>query len=68
MHSKVGGGGILSDLGEEKNRSKWKKFKVVGHMKGRDGVARGVKLLHKGHTVERLIQAVCLFESKSCIA
>ena len=65
MHSKVGE--IVLVLGEEKNRGIWKNGKVVGHVKGRDGVVRGVKLPHKGHTIERPLQA-CPLEIRSCIA
>ena len=31
-------GEIVLVLGEEKNRPKWKKGKVVSHVKGRDGI------------------------------
>ena len=60
-------GEIVLVLGEEKNRGKWKKGKVVSHVKGRDGVVRGVTLLHKGHIIERPLQAVCPLEIRSCI-
>ena len=56
----------IPKLGE--NRGKWKKGKVVSHVQGRDGVVRGVKLLHKGHTIERPLQAVRPLEIRSCIA
>ena len=31
-------------------------------MKGKDGVVRGVKLLHKGHLIERLLPLMCSLE------
>ena len=49
-------------MGEEKNRSEWKKGKVLRQVKGRDRVTRGVILLHKGHEIERLLQLVCPLE------
>ena len=61
-------GEIVLVLGEEKNRGKWKRGKVRSHVKGSDGVVRGVTLLHKGHTIERPLQAVCPLEIRSCIA
>ncbi len=61
-------GEIVLVLGEEKNRGKWKKGKVVSHVKGKDGIVRGVTLLHKGHTIERPLQAVCPLEIRSCVA
>ena len=58
-------GEIVLITGEEKNRGKWKKGKVIKLVKGRDGVVRGVTLLHKGHTIERPLQAVCPLEIRS---
>lgn len=29
---------------------------------GKDGVTRGVVLLHKGHSIERPLQLICLLE------
>ena len=55
-------GGIVLVVGEEKNRSEWKKEKVLRQIKGRDGVTRGVVLLHKGHEIERPFQLVCPLE------
>ena len=37
----------------EKKRGEWKKGKVMRLIQGKDGVVRGVVLLHKGHTIER---------------
>ena len=50
-------GEIVLVMGEEKNRSEWKKGKVVRQVKGKDGV-----LSHKGHTIERPLQLVCPLE------
>ncbi|CAB3998687.1 Hypothetical predicted protein [Paramuricea clavata] len=55
-------GEVVLVVGEEKNRSEWKKGKVVRQVKGKDGVVRGVVLLHKGHTIERPLQLVCPLE------
>ncbi len=55
-------GEIVLVIGEEKNRSEWKKGKVLRQVKGKDGVVRGVILLHKGHTIERPLQLVCPLE------
>ena len=61
-------GEIVLVIGEEKNRGKWKKAKVINLIKGRDGVIRGVTLLQKGHTIERPLQAVCPLEIRSWAA
>ena len=55
-------GEVVLVVGEEKNRSEWKKGRVVRQVKGKDGVVRGVVLLHKGHTIERPLQLVCPLE------
>ncbi|XP_028404029.1 uncharacterized protein LOC114526646 [Dendronephthya gigantea] len=55
-------GEVVLVVGEEKNRSKWKKGRVVRQVKGKDGVVRGVVLLHKGHTIKRPLQLVCPLE------
>jgi len=39
--------------------------KVLRLIQGKDGVVRGVILLHKGHTIERPLQLVCPLESGS---
>ena len=52
-------------LGEEKNRGKWMKGKVVKHIKGMDEIVRGVILLHKGNHIERPLQLICPLEIKS---
>ena len=38
------------------------KEKVSRLIRGKDGVVRGVILLHKGHTIERPLQLVCPLE------
>ena len=38
---------------------------MLCHVKGKDGIIKGVALLHKGHTIERPIQLVCLLEIKA---
>ena len=46
-------GEMMLVVGEEKNRAEWKRGKVVELIKGKDNVVRGVKILTKGHTIER---------------
>ena len=58
-------GEIVLILGEEKNRGRWKKGKVIRIVRGADGVARGVILLHKGKQLERPMQSVCPLEIRS---
>ena len=52
-------------LGEEKNRGRWKKGKVIRIVRGADGVARGVIVLRKGKQLERPMQSVCPLEIRS---
>ena len=47
------------------DRGEWKKGKVVQHIHGRDGVIRGVKLLHNKRLIERPLNLVCPLEIKS---
>ncbi|KAK3749486.1 hypothetical protein QZH41_013455, partial [Actinostola sp. cb2023] len=50
---------VLID-GDAKNRCEWKKGRVMRHIKGRDGVVRGVTLLHKGdHGVLSRAEGTC---------
>ncbi|KAK3716275.1 hypothetical protein QZH41_010197, partial [Actinostola sp. cb2023] len=50
---------VLID-GDAKNRCEWKKGRVMRHIKGRDGVIRGVTLLHKGdHGVLSRAESTC---------
>ena len=58
-------GEIVLVVGDEKNRGEWKKGKVVRLIEGRDGVVRGVTLLHKGCTIERPLQLVCPLEIRA---
>ena len=60
-------GEIVLVVGEERNRGKWKKGKVLRVVKGADKVPRGVILLHKGNRLERPLQAVCRLEIKSVV-
>ena len=61
-------GEIVLVVGDEKNRGKWKKGRVMRHIKGRDGIIRGVTLLHKGHHIERPLSLVCPLEIKGPVA
>ena len=61
-------GEIVLVVGDEKNRGKWKKGRVMRHVRGRDGVIRGVALLHKGHHIERPLSLVCPLEVKGPVA
>ena len=58
-------GEIVFIVGDKKNHGEWKKEKVVHLIEGRDGVIRGVTLLHKGHTIERPLQLVCPLEIRA---
>ena len=58
-------GEIVLILGEEKNRGRWKKGKVIRIVKRADGLARGVILLNKRKQLERPIQSVCPLEIRS---
>ena len=40
-------GEIVILIGEERNRSKWRKGKLISLVKGRDGVVRGVTFYTK---------------------
>ena len=59
-------GEIVLVVGENRHRGEWKKAKVVQHVKGTDGVVRGVVLLHKGNRIRRPLQLVCPLEIRSC--
>ena len=61
-------GEIALIVADEKNRTKWKKGRVMRHVRGRDGVIRGVILLHKGHHIERPLTLVCPLEIKGPVA
>ena len=56
---------IVLVVGENKNRGEWKKAKVTQHVKGRDGVVRGVVLLHKGNRIQHPLQVVCPLKIRS---
>ena len=57
-------GEMMLVVGEENNRAEWKRGKVVELIKGKDNVVRGVKILTKGHTIERPLTLVCSLELK----
>ena len=57
-------GDILLIIGDSKNRGEWKKGRVERLVKGRDGVVRGVVLLHNGKRIERPSQLVCPLKIK----
>ena len=61
-------GEIVLVVGDEKNRGKWKTGRVMRHVRGRDGVIRGVTLLHKGQHIERPPSLVCPLEIKGPVA
>ena len=61
-------GEIVLVVGDEKNQGKWKKGRVIRHVWGRDGVIRGVTLLHKGHHIEIPLSLVCPLEIKGPVA
>ena len=49
---------------EEKNRAEWKRGRVLELIKGKDNVVRGVKILTKGHTIDRPLPLVWSLELK----
>ena len=59
-------GEVVLVVGDEKNRGKWKKEKVVNYVTGGDGVVRGVLIRYKEHIIERPLQLVCPLEIRSC--
>ena len=58
-------GEIVLIIGDEKNRGEWKKGRVLRHIRGRDGVVRGVGLLHKGNQIQRPLHLICPLEIRS---
>ena len=44
-------GEIVLVVAENRNRDEWKKAKVVQHVRGGDGLVRGIVLLHKGNRI-----------------
>ena len=57
-------GKIVLEVGEEKNRAEWRRGKVVKLIIGKANVIRGVRILTKGHTIERPLQLICSLEIK----
>ena len=60
-------GEIVLIVADEKNRGEWKKRKVVRHIRGKDGVDRGLSLLHKGHHIDRPLNLVCPLEIRQAV-
>ena len=60
-------GEVVLVVGDEWNKAQWRKAKVVRHLRGRDGVVRGVVLLSKGHHIERPLNLVCPLEIRSSV-
>ena len=52
-------GEVVLIVGEEKNRGKWMKGRVLRYVTGKDGVIRGA-MLHKGNHMERPSQLLCI--------
>ena len=61
-------GEIVLIVTDEKNRGEWRKGKVVRHIRGKDGVVRGLSLLHKGHHIDRPLNLVCPLEIRQAVA
>jgi hypothetical protein len=57
-------GEIVLVVGGGKNRGEWRKVKVIALIEGKDKVVRGVKILTKGHVIERPLSLVCSLEIK----
>ena len=55
-------------VADEKNRGEWKKGKDVRPIRGKDGVVRGVSLIHKGHHIDRPLNLECPLEIKEAVA
>ena len=58
---------VVLIIGDEKNRGEWKKGRVLKHIRGRDGVVRGVDLPHKGNQIQRPLQLVCPLKVRSSL-
>ena len=61
-------GEIVLIVADKKNRGEWKKGKVVRHIRGKDGVVRGLSLLHKGHHIDRPLNLVWPSEIRQAAA
>ncbi len=57
-------GEMVLVIGDQKNRAEWRRGKVVELIKGKDNDVRGVKILTKGHTIERPLSLICSLELK----
>ena len=60
-------GGIVLIVADEKNRGGWKKGKIVRHIRGKDGVVRGLPLLQKGHHIDRPLNLVCPLQIRQAL-
>ncbi len=52
-------GKVILVIGNKHESRIWRKAKVVSHIRGKDGIVRGVKMLYKGHHIETPLQLVC---------
>ena len=55
-------GEIVLVVGDRKNRGEWRKGNMMALIQGKDKVVRGVKILSKGHVIERPLSLVCSLE------
>ena len=60
-------GEIVLIVADEKNWGEWRKGKVVRHIRGKDGVVRGLSLLHKGHHIDKPLNLVCPLEIRQAV-
>ena len=51
-------GEIVLLVGDEKNKAEWKRGKVVQLVKVKNSIVKRVKILTKGHTIERPLSTV----------
>ena len=57
-------GKVILVIGNKHESRMCRKAKVVSHIRGKDGIVRGVKMLYKGHHIETLLQLVCSLNLK----
>ena len=60
-------GEIVLIVADEKNRGGWKKGKIVRHIRGKDGVVRGLSLLQMGHHIDRPLNLVCPLQIRQAL-
>ena len=58
-------GEVVLVVGASKNKHEWHHGLVCEHLKGKDGVCRGVRLIVKNKIWERPLQLTCPLEIKS---